>query len=433
MEKNIKFAEDLIDFLHESPTAYQAVRNIKAALLRKGFKQLHRGESWNLEKGGRYFTTKNSTSVIAFIVGTGEIETEGFRIVAAHTDSPSLKIKPEPIMTSPGDYIKLNVETYGGAILSTWLDRPLSVAGRVALRSTNPYRPAVKSLNIRKPVLVIPNLAIHLNRDINEKKVFNKQIDMLPIFGLVKENFEKKDYLRNLIAENINVEKEDILDFDLNLYETEKGSIIGEQQEFISSGRIDDLSMVHAGVAALFDSEAGKATNVMVCFDNEEVGSTTKQGAASPFVKDVLKRVTWALSDKRDAFFRGKISSFGISADNAHAVHPNFSEKHDAVSQPTINKGPVIKYNADQKYTSDALSSATFAMLCEKAGVPMQKYVNRSDIKGGSTLGSILSTQLDIRMVDVGNPMLAMHSIRELAGVSDHLYIKKVFDEFYKS
>ena len=206
-----------------------------------------------------------------------------------------------------------------------------------------------------------------------------------------------------------------------------------KQREFISSGRIDDLSMVHAGVAALFDSDAGKATNVMVAFDNEEVGSITKQGAASPFVKDVLKRVSWALSEKRDAFFRAKISSFGISADNAHAIHPNFPEKHDAVSQPVINKGPVIKYNADQKYTSDAMSSATFAMLCEKADVPFQKYVNRSDIKGGSTLGSILSTQMDIRMVDVGNPMLAMHSIRELAGVEDHLYIKKVFDEFYKS
>ena len=176
MARNIKFTEDLIDFLHESPTAYQAVRNIKAALLRKGFKQLHRGESWNLEKGGRYFTTKSSTSVIAFIVGKGEIETEGFRIIAAHTDSPSLKIKPEPVMTGAGDYIKLNVETYGGAILSSWLDRPLSIAGRVALRSSNVYRPVIKSLNIRKPILVIPNLAIHLNRDINEKKTFNKQV-----------------------------------------------------------------------------------------------------------------------------------------------------------------------------------------------------------------------------------------------------------------
>ncbi len=433
MERNIKFAEDLIDFLHESPTAYQAVRNIKAALMRKGFKQLHRGESWNLEKGGRYFTTKNSTSVIAFIVGKGEMETEGFRIIAAHTDSPSLKIKPEPLMTSAGDYIKLNVETYGGAILSTWLDRPLSVAGRVALRSGNPYRPIVKPLNIKKPVLVIPNLAIHLNRDINDKKSFNKQIDMLPIAGLVNGKLESKDYLLNMIAQNLKVEKEEILDFDLNLYETEKGAIIGIDQEFVSAGRIDDLSMVHAGVAALFDSDAGKATNVMVAFDNEEVGSMTKQGAASPFVKDVLKRVSWALSTKKDAFFRAKISSFGISADNAHAIHPNFPEKHDDISQPVINKGPVIKYNADQKYTSDALSSATFAVLCEQAGVPMQKYVNRSDIKGGSTLGSILSTQLDIRMVDVGNPMLAMHSIRELAGVTDHLYIKRVFDEFFKS
>ncbi len=433
METNRKFAEDLIDFLHESPTAYQTVRNIKAALLRKGFKQLHRGESWNLEKGKRYFATKNSTALIAFIVGEGEIETEGFRLIAAHTDSPSLKIKPEPVMKAKGNYIKLNVETYGGAVLSTWLDRPLSVAGRVAVRSKNLYRPLVKSLNIKKPIFIIPNLAIHLNREINDGKSFNKQIDLMPIAGLFESDLEKEDYLLNLIARHLNIEKTDILDFELNLYESDRGSIIGEHQEFISAGRIDDLSMVHAGVAALFDSDAGKATNVMVCYDNEEIGSGTKQGAASPFVKDVLRRVSWALSTKRDAFFRAKISSFGISADNAHAVHPNFPEKHDPVSQPEINKGPVIKYNADQKYATDALSAATFKMLCEKAGVPVQSYVNRSDIRGGSTLGSILSTQLDFRMVDVGNPMLAMHSIRELAGVKDHMYIKRVFDEFYKS
>jgi len=432
METSIKFANDLIDFLYESPTAFQAVRNVKAALIRKGFKQLHRGESWNLEKGGRYFTTKNASSLVAFIVGTGKIEKEGYRIIAAHTDSPALKIKPSPEMLGQGNYLKLNVETYGGPILSTWMDRPLSLAGRVSLRSENVMRPEVKYINIRKPIMIIPNLAIHLNRTVNEGKEFNKQIDMLPILRLVEEKFEKDNYLKNLLAKHLHVETNDILDFDLNLYEFERGSIIGENNEFISAGRIDDLSMVHAGIDALFNSRTAKSTNVMICFDNEEVGSGTKQGAASPFLKDVLKRVTWAQSTQRDAFYRAKINSFGISADNAHAIHPNLPENYDPILQPKMNEGPVIKVNANQKYTTDALSSATFEMLCEKAGVPVQKYVNRSDIAGGSTLGSISSSQLDIRMADVGNAMLAMHSIRELYGVKDHYYMKQVFDEFYK-
>ncbi len=432
MEHNIKYANDLIDFLYESPSSYQAVRNVKAALLRKGFKQLHRGGSWDLDKGGKYFATKNGSSLVAFILGTGEIETEGYRIICAHTDSPSLKIKPSPEMIGKGNYLKLNVETYGGPILNTWLDRPLSIAGRVALQSENALRPEIKYLNIKKPILVIPNLAIHLNRQINDGKEYNKQRDMLPVLRLIEDKFQKDNYFINMIASHLKVDAKDILDFDVNLYEYEKGSIIGENKEFISSSRIDDLSMVHAGIDALFSSKPAKSTNVMVCFDNEEVGSATKQGAASPFLKDVLKRVTWAQSKQRDAFYRAKINSFGISADNAHAIHPNLPDNYDPILQPKMNEGPVIKINANQKYTTDALSSGTFMMLCKKAGVPFQQYVNKSDIAGGSTLGSILSSQLDIRMVDVGSPMLAMHSIRELCGVKDHYYMKLVFDEFYK-
>ncbi len=432
METSIKYANDLIDFLYESPTAYQAVRNIKAALLKKGFKQLHRGESWNLEKGGKYFTTKNASSLVAFIVGNGKIENEGFRIIAAHTDSPSLKVKPSPEMIATGNYLKLNVEVYGGPILNTWLDRPLSLAGRVALQSKNPISPEVKYVNIKKPLLVIPNLAIHLNRQINDGKEYNRQKDMLPILRMVEDKFEKDNYFVNLLAKHLKVEAKDILDFDVSLYEYEKGSIIGENNDYISSGRLDDLSMVHAGIGAILDSNGSKPTNIMVCFDNEEVGSQTKQGAASPFVKDILKRITWAQSKEKDAYYRAKINSFGISADNAHAVHPNLSENYDPILQPKMNGGPVIKINANQNYATDSLSSATFEMLCKKANVPVQKFVNKSDVKGGGTLGSILSSQIDIRVVDVGNPMLAMHSIRELAGVKDHYHMKQVFDEFYK-
>jgi aspartyl aminopeptidase len=432
MINNIKFANDLIDFLYESPSAFQAVDNINTALLRKGFKQLHRGESWNLEKGGRYFSTKNNSSVVAFTVGTGNVEDEGFRIIAAHTDSPSLKLKPIPELTGAGNYLKLNVETYGGPILSTWMDRPLSMAGRVVLKSEKVMRPDIKFINVKRPILIIPNLAIHLNRTVNEGKEFNKQKDMLPIMNLMGEHFEKNGYIKQVISDELNIEPDKIMDFDLFLYEFEKGSVIGLKNEFISSSRIDDLSMVHAGVDALFSSEPAKQTNVMVCFDNEEVGSETKQGAGSPFLKDVLKRIAWALNPNRDAFYRAKTTSFGISADNAHAIHPNLPENYDPIAQPVMNGGPVLKYNANQKYTTDAVSASTFEMLCQRAGVPVQKYVNKSDIVGGSTLGSILTSQLDIRMVDVGNAMLAMHSIRELSGVDDHYMMKKVFDEFYK-
>ncbi len=432
MTQEQKFANDLIDFIYASPTRYQAVRNIKAALLKKGYKQLDRGLSWNLQKGGKYFTSKNNSSIIAFIVGSGKVENKGFRIIGAHTDSPTLKIKPEPEIISENSYLKINVETYGAAILSTWFDRPLSIAGRVSLMSSDPLKPNIKTLNIRKPVLIIPNLAIHLNRSINDGKKISKQKDMLPVLRLIEEEFEKDNYLKKLIAEQLKVQVDEILDFDLELYEYEKGSVIGLNDEFISCGKIDDLSMIHAGLDALFNSSASEATNVMACFDNEEVGSGTKQGAASPFLKDVLKRITWALNPEKDAFLRAKVNSFGISADMAHAVHPNIPEKHDPVAKPLINKGPVIKINANQKYTTDAISSAIFEMFCKKAEVPYQKYVNHSDEAGGSTLGSILSSQLDIRMVDVGNPMLAMHSIRELSGVKDHYYMTKIFEEFYK-
>jgi len=432
MTKEQKFAEDLIDFTYASPSPYQAVRNIKAALLRKGYKQLFRGDSWRLEKGEKYFVTKNSSSIVSFITGTGDVAENGFRIICAHTDAPGLKLKPQPEMIAQNSYLKLNVEVYGGVILSTWLDRPLSMAGRITLRSDNPLKPDVKYMNIRKPLLIIPSLAIHLNRDINENKQYKRQIDMLPLMQLADDKFEKKDYIKQVIAEHINAEAEEILDFDIFLYEYEKGCLTGAKNEFISSPKMDDLAMVHAGVEALLSVDGAIATQVMVCFDNEEVGSQTKQGAGSPFLKDILERVTWAFNDETDAFVRAKANSFGISADMAHAVHPNHPEKHDPVLRPVLNGGPVIKYSAAQKYTTDSVSAGMFTMLCNKVGIPFQQLANHSDMHGGSTLGNVLTRSLDINMTDMGNPMLAMHSVRELGGVIDHYYIKTVFEEFYK-
>ncbi|PIE78922.1 MAG: M18 family aminopeptidase [Candidatus Delongbacteria bacterium] len=433
MTSEKQFARDLIDFIYESPSSFQTVRNIKAALLRGGFRQLNRNLNWNIERGGKYFVTKNDSALIAFITGAGKVADNGFKVIAAHTDFPALKLKPQAFVKSPDNYLKINVETYGSPILNTWLDRPLSMAGRVVLRSNNPLLPETKFINLKKPVSIIPNIAVHLDKNINTGKTYNKQNDMQPILRTVQDNFENDNYLLELLASHTRTQVEKILDFDLVLYEATQGEIIGAQEEFISSARIDDLAMVHAGVDALLNSGVSNATNIMICFDNEEVGSGTKQGAHSPFVKNILKRIAWALSPtEKDAFFRAKINSFGISADMAHAVHPNSPQLHDSVLRPKINAGPVLKYNANQKYTTDAISAAVFKSLCERAKVPYQQYANRSDISGGSTLGSILSSQLDFRMVDIGNPMLAMHSIRELSGVKDHYYMKKVFEEFYK-
>lgn len=432
MTKEQVFAKELIDFIYDSPSNFHVVENIKDKLNKKGFKELNIRDRWNIEKGGKYYIVKNGTAIISLVIGQGEIEEEGFRIIGAHTDAPTFRIKPSPEILVENNYLKLNVEAYGGPILSTWLDRPLGLAGRVSLKAQNPLYPATRLLNINRPVLIIPNLAIHMNRKVNEGVELNKQKDMLPLVSLINEEFSKNNFLIKLIAKELNVEADEIIDFDIFLYEFEKGSIVGLNNDFISCGRLDDLAMVHAGIEAIGECNPSNATNVMVCFDNEEVGSSTKQGADSPMLRTVLERVVYALGKDKEDFFRALYSSFIISADMAHALHPNHTDVHDPTNRPIINKGPVIKINANQAYTTDSNSSAVYEMICEKAEIPVQKFVNRSDLRGGSTIGPISSTHIDIPSVDIGNPMLSMHSIRELGGVLDHYYIKKSFDEFYK-
>lgn len=432
MTKEIDFAKELIDFIYESPTAFHAVNSVKNILFDCGFNELKEEEKWKLQKGGKYFVTKNDSAVTAFVVGKGKIEKDGFKIIGAHTDSPTFRIKPSPEMVSEYSYVRLNTEVYGGPILNTWLDRPLAVAGRVTLRSENILFPETRFVNINKPILIIPNLAIHMNRNVNAGVELNKQKDTLPLMAHVNENLEKGNYLLNAIAEELKVEASTIIDFDLFLYEFEKGCIIGLNNEFISSGRLDDLAMVHAGIVALTKVEAVESTNVMVCFDNEEVGSSTKQGGDSELLSNILERIVLSLEGGREEFFMALAKSFMISADLAHAVHPNVGEKHDPVIRPIINKGPVIKVSANQSYTTDSNSDAVYEEICKKAGVPVQKFVNRSDEKGGSTIGPISSTHLALRSVDMGTPVLAMHSIRELGGVLDHSYVTKSFEEFYK-
>lgn len=431
MTKELNYAKELIDFIYDSPTAFHAVDMVKRTLDDNGFQELKEAEKWNLKNGYKYYMTKNDSAIAAFVVGEGKIEENGFKIIGAHTDSPSFRVKPNSEMTSENAYVKLNTEVYGGPILNTWLDRPLAIAGRVTLKGENVLFPDTKLINIKKPIMIIPNLAIHMNRNVNQGIELNRQVDTLPILGVINEEFEKENYLLKIIAKELEVDFKEIIDFDLFLYEYEKGSIIGINDEFISSGRLDDLEAVHAGVNALINADKTKATNILMCFDNEEVGSSTKQGADSDMLSNILERIVLSLHGDREDFFRAISKSFIISSDSAHAVHPNKGEKCDPTNRPKINKGTAIKIAASQSYTTDSDSASVFKSICEKAGVPVQEFVNRSDERGGSTIGPISSTHLNIRSVDIGTPLLAMHSIRELCGVMDHYYATKAFEEFY--
>ena len=357
---------------------------------------------------------------------------EGFRIIGSHSDSPSFRIKSNAEISVEDTYLKLNTEGYGGAILSSWFDRPLAIAGRVILKSQNVLCPREEIININKPICIIPSLAIHMNREVNDGYKFNKQKDTLPLVGLINETLEKDDFLLKEISKTLDVDKEDILDFDLYLYEYEKGSIIGPNEEFISSSRLDNLSMAHASLHGLIDSKGKSGINMVVIFDNEEVGSSTKQGADSNMLLNIMERICLSLGKDRQDFFTSLYSSFLISADLAHALHPNFMEKHDPTNRPIMGGGPVIKVSANQLYTSDAFSAGVYKNICEKCGVKYQQFVNRSDQRGGSTIGPISSTHLDINSVDIGSPILSMHSIRELGSVEDHYNIYKTFVEFYQ-
>ncbi|MGL4796563.1 MAG: M18 family aminopeptidase [Paraclostridium sp.] len=427
-----EFAKNLIDFIYESPTAFHAVETSEELLKLKGFKKLEATEKWEIKKGGKYYTTKNSSAIVAFTVDTDNLIEDGFRMVGSHSDSPTFRIKPNPEMEAEKTYLKLNTECYGGPILNTWLDRPLAIAGRVILKGDNILKPVETLVNINRPICIIPNLAIHMNRNVNEGVALNKQKDMLPFVGLLNETLEKDNFLLNTIANELGRKSEEIIDFDLFLYEYEKGMLIGANEELISCGRLDNLSMAHASIHALIDAKATNGVNIAVVFDNEEVGSSTKQGADSNMLINILERISLCLGQDREAFFRSLYSSFIISADLAHAVHPNVTEKHDPTNRPVMGKGPVIKINANQAYTSDSYSIAIYKNICKEANVNYQEFVNRSDERGGSTIGPISSTHIDIPSVDIGSPILSMHSIRELGCVEDHMDIYKTFKKFYE-
>lgn len=429
MEKQL--ALELLDFINVSPTAYHATETVKGYLAKEGFKEIKENEKWNLDKGGKYYVVKNNSAVIAFEVGSGDIVEDGFRIIGAHTDAPSFKIKPAAEMKADNRYVKLNTEVYGGPILSTWFDRPLSLAGRVAVKGKSPLKPEIKLINIDKPLLIIPNIAIHMNRGVNDGYAFNAQKDTLPLLGFVNEKFEKEGYLLSILSENLGVDKNDILDFDLFLYEYEKGCILGLDEELISSSRLDDLCMVFSALKGLIDSKENKSTKVFIAIDNEEIGSLTAQGARSSFIKTTLERIALALEKDKEEFFMSLTNSSMISSDVAHAVHPNQGDKCDPTNRPILGGGPVIKIAASGSYSTDSFASAMFQSICQSAGVPCQKFVNRSDMRGGTTIGPMSAADLSIPVMDIGTPLLAMHSVRELGSVKDNYYTAKAFTEFY--
>ena len=427
--------ERLLSFLDASPVSFLAVRNIANELEKNGFRRVNAQEPLGkLEAGDRFFVTKNDSSVYAFHIGKKPLADAGFHMICAHCDSPTFRVKPNAEMDCEGGIVKLNTEVYGGPIMSTWFDRPLTLAGRVIVKGDDVMRPKTLLLHVKRPLLQISNLAIHFNRQVNDGVKLSRQKDVLPILGIINDEMEKGNLLMNVITDELNVKKEDILDFDLYLADATPACTFGAHGEFISSGRLDDLSMCWAGVEAMLaaSSEVPDTTRGLALFDNEETGSQTKQGAGSPFLSYMLKRVALAQGGTEEAYYQAVERAFMISADNAHAWHPNYGEKYDPTNHPMLGGGPVIKFNAAQKYASDAASAAIFAGICEKAGVPCQRFVNHSDVAGGSTLGNILASSVPLQGVDMGNAILAMHSCRETGSVIDHEYAVKAFTQFYR-
>ena len=432
IEMEVKsFAREVIEFIDESPSTYHVVKNCSDILDENGFERIMPREKWEIKKGGKYFLKKSSSTIIAFTVGEDFDVKNGFKIFGAHTDSPCFRIKPSPEIVTE-NVVRLNTEVYGGPILSTWFDRPLSIAGRVIVKGENSFFPRTVKIKIDEPLLTIPNLAIHQNREVNNGVKIDKQNDVLPVISLINKNFEREGYLERVILEKTGIKKEDIIDFDLYLYATEKGCLLGANEEFMSSPKIDNLASVYTGLIGLLEAEENQdRINIFVAFDNEEIGSATKQGADSNYLLNTLERISLALGLSRGDFLQMLESSYILSADAAHAAHPAHLGKTDPTNRGKINEGISIKISAKQKYTSDGYSIAVIKKLIEGTEIQIQPFVNESNELGGSTIGPISSTHLDIDGVDLGVPMLAMHSVRELCGIFDVFYLKELAKEFF--
>ena len=415
--------KDLMDFLDSSVTMFHAINECEKVLQRSGFIYLPENEKWNINKG-KYYTKRNSSSLIAFDIAEGDYH---FQISAAHSDSPTFKLKDRPVIEANG-YLKLNVEGYGGMINATWLDKPLTLAGRVMVNSDKGIE--TRLLHIDRDLLIIPNVPIHFNREINKGFAFNNQVDMLPI--LSAGNLKEDDF-DNILAKELGIEPEAILAKDLYLVNRQKAAVIGFDNELISSGRLDDLECVYTSLRGFVEAENKNHINVFAVFDNEEVGSVTKQGAMSTFLASTLDRVNTALGKSKEEYYRAIAKSMLISCDNAHAVHPNHPELFDVKNRPVLNQGIAIKESANQKYTTDAFSRAILKKILEKKNIPYQTFANRSDIAGGSTLGNLSNTVVSMNAVDIGLPQLAMHSAYETAGAKDVGYAFETLKAFFEA
>ena len=413
---------EIFDFIKKAPTAFHAAAEMKNILLSAGAKELKENEPWEIEKGTMYFVIRNDSALIAFLVPAGA---KGFRVFAAHGDSPTFKIKENPEINVENRYVKLNTERYGGMIMSSWLDRPLSVAGRLLVRGDEGVE--TRLVNIDRDLLLIPNLCIHMNRKVNDGYTFNPQKDMLPLFG---DNASAGKFMER-VAEAAGVNKEDILGHDLYLYNRTEPVLFGDEEEFMASPRLDDVECALAGLMGFLAGKKEAFIPLFVMYDNEEVGSGTRQGAASTFLKDTVEGISEALSDT-PAVLRQRISeSFMLSADNGHALHPNFPEMTDPTNRPVLNGGILLKYSANQRYTTDGKAAAMLKLLSEEADVPYQIFFNRSDMLGGSTLGNISTAQIPFMTADIGLTELAMHSSYETAGVKDYEYMKKLAETLF--
>lgn len=417
------FAEKLIDFINKSPSPFHVTHNIGKSFEKAGFTRLDEKEEWELSMGQGYYVTRNDSAIIAFTLPSRT--PVNFKMVATHNDSPCFKVKENPEMVADGHYIILNTEKYGGMIMSTWLDRPLSVAGRVVYENEEGITSCL--VNMDRDTLIIPNLAIHMNREINDGYKYNPQKDMLPLYSMGNE----KGTFTDAVAKECGIDREAVLSYDLFVYNREKGSVWGGNNEFVSAPRLDDLQCTFLSAKALEDAEESDSICMSIVFDNEETGSSGNVGADSDFLRTVLDRIRIAIQMDMETYYRMLAGSYMISADNAHGVHPNHPDKADPTNRPYINGGIVIKSNAAKKYSTDALTEGIFKKICKDVGVGYQTYVNRSDIPGGSTLGNISSAQVSVPTIDIGIAELAMHSAYETSGVKDTEDLYKIFSKFF--
>lgn len=424
-----EFNQGLLEFLGKSTTPFHAAHNLASALEAKGFVRLSERDSWSLTPGQRYFVTRNDSSIIAFVYGTKPLLETGIRLFGAHTDSPCLKVKPQPELNRRG-YYQLGVEVYGGALLATWYDRDLSLAGRVTYRTPENDMASVL-IDVETPVAVVPSLAIHLDREANTNRSINAQKDIVPVFmQLPAEDAAAPDFRSLLVnwvrEQHPNLTIESVLDYELSLYDTQKPALIGLNQEFISSARLDNLLSCYIGLSALVEADT-EVSSLLICTDHEEIGSASCCGAKGPMLQQFLER----LIPQAEELTRVIDRSLMISADNAHGIHPNFMDKHDEKHGPILNAGPVIKVNANQRYATNSETSGIFKLICESVNVPLQSFVARTDMGCGSTIGPVVASEVGVKTLDLGAPTFAMHSIRELAGSKDGWYLYKAAAKYF--